>query len=181
MSDATTTAIGASRAQPDEVAERLQRVLLRLWAGQRQCEANEGSGAVTALQLGYLSALSALGPTRASHLAEALGVTPAATSVAVQRLTRAGLVVRSSRASDQREVHIAITQHGREEYELSISKRENTTRVALSQLSMQDCEALRRALPILRDIFSSTHVQPSTDARRPTPRSPTNGRRGRNL
>ncbi|MDR7288992.1 DNA-binding MarR family transcriptional regulator [Mycolicibacterium senegalense] len=136
------------------MAERLQRVLLRLWARQRQCEVNEGGGAVTVLQVGYLSALSVLGPTRASDLAEALGVTPAATTVAVQRLTRFGLVARSSRASDHREVHLEITERGREECELSISKREKKTRAALSELSFQDREALRRAMPVLRDIFS---------------------------
>ncbi|WP_081392700.1 MULTISPECIES: MarR family transcriptional regulator [Mycolicibacterium] len=162
MSDATTTPSGAFAAQPDEVAERLQRVLLRLWACQRHCEANEGSGAVTALQLGYLSALDAQGQTRPSELAESLGVTPAATTVALQRLARTGLVARTSQRSGERGVYIEITERGREECELSISKRENRTRAALSQLSLQDCEALRQAVPILRDIFSSTRMRPPT-------------------
>ncbi|EJZ06940.1 MarR family winged helix-turn-helix transcriptional regulator [Mycolicibacterium fortuitum] len=125
-------------------------------------KANEGSGAVTALQLGYLSALGAQGPTRPSELAESLGVTPAATTVALQRLARTGLVARTSQRSGERGVHVEITERGREERELAILKRENKTRAALSKLSVQDCEALRQAVPILRDIFSSTGIQPPT-------------------
>lgn len=117
---------------------------------------------MTTLQLGYLSALGAQGPTRPSELAESLGVTPAATTVALQRLARTGLVARTSQRSGERGVHVEITERGREERELAILKRENKTRAALSKLSVQDCEALRQAVPILRDIFSSTGIQPPT-------------------
>ncbi|MCV7066792.1 MarR family transcriptional regulator [Mycolicibacterium farcinogenes] len=135
-----------------ELAERLQRVLLRLRTCQRHCDANLETGALTALQSRYLSALTAEGPTRPSDLAESFGVSPAATSVAVQRLLRTGLVTRSSHLPDHREVHIEITARGREQHQVALAERDERYRVALLRLSAQDRAAIRRALPILEKL-----------------------------
>lgn len=138
---------------PAELADRLQQVLHQLWMRHRYCEAaHAASGMLTTQQLDLLSILIAQGPTRASDLAELTGVAASSITIGAQRLTRDGLITRSSRSPDLREVYIDITEHGHHRYQISQAARTNRARAAFARLSPREREALRRALPILQEI-----------------------------
>lgn len=70
-----------------------------VWAGR----------GMTLLQLVALQFISALAPVTVSSLARVLGTRPPATSAMVDRLTRAGLVLRLPDPHDRRRVHLTIT------------------------------------------------------------------------
>lgn len=158
MPDGADQLPGGVSMQPDQVAERLQLLLHRLWTRHRGCEAmNIAAGTLTAPQLAVLAALIANGPTRVSDLAELLAVRKPSITVGAHRLMRMGLVTRSSRSSDQREIYIEITERGRRHYRAGRAARANRALDALNQLGVADREALRRALPLLEMV-----AQPSS-------------------
>ncbi len=70
-----------------------------VWAGR----------GMTLLQLTALHLISALAPVTLTDLARALGTRPPATSVMVDRLTRAGLVCSTPDPQDRRRVQLTLT------------------------------------------------------------------------
>lgn len=70
---------------------------------------------VNRTDLRLLSLLDARGAMIAGQLAQALALTPASTTVAIQRLVAAGLVHREQHAEDRRRAVIDLTDHAREQ------------------------------------------------------------------
>lgn len=75
--------------------------------------ARRGTTGLTLPQVAILRALVTHGPLRVTELAEDRGVRAPTATVAVQRLERLGLVVRSGDPRDLRVVRVAITPEGR--------------------------------------------------------------------
>lgn len=150
MTEATVT--------PEEVAERLQLALYQLWTRHRRYEAVDmAAGRLSSAQLAILSVLTADGPSRVSDLAVQLEVRKPSITVAVHRLLRSGLVIRSSGPSDLREIYIAITELGRTHHHVAQVARHELAEAAVLRLSPPDREVLRRALPLLEQMGAACH------------------------
>ncbi|OMC39754.1 hypothetical protein A5742_04505 [Mycolicibacterium fortuitum] len=153
MIDTDSESRGYDSSQADEVAEQLQRVFFRLWNCYRShAGANNVAGELTAAQLAILSELVANGPTRVTALAALLVVRPPSITVTVDRLLRMGLVTRWARSIGEREVRIDITERGRRLRRETLAARDTRIAALLAQLSAEDQETLRRALPLLDEL-----------------------------
>jgi DNA-binding MarR family transcriptional regulator len=95
-------------------AERLLADYPRIFlACHRRHVRDDASGAVvSAHQVGILEHLDTVEPTTLTDLARHVGVTAATMSVTVDRLARAGYVVRSPDAVDRRRVQLRLTESG---------------------------------------------------------------------
>lgn len=144
---------------PSEVAGQLQSVLVHLWSSyRRNVHTNHAPDGIPQSQLAILSELVAHGPARVSDLAASLRVRQPSITVTVHRLITRGLVTRWARSIDRREVHIDITGQGRSVHRNALAAQDARTAVALAQLSKQDREALRRALPLLEKVVQTATI-----------------------
>jgi DNA-binding MarR family transcriptional regulator len=69
---------------------------------------------VTLTQYRSLVVLASRGPQRVAELADAVAVTPPTASRLCERLVKKGLIRRRTDRHDRRQVHIALTQMGRD-------------------------------------------------------------------
>ncbi len=67
----------------------------------------------------------------------------------VGRLSKGGLVDRSSRPGDKRQVLVAITEEGRRLLAADRRRRDEWLSARLSELTADDLDALSRVMPVL--------------------------------
>jgi DNA-binding MarR family transcriptional regulator len=136
----------------DELAERLHQVLAEVFLVLgRQDAGGIPTGELTLAQLSILMTLKEHGPMRMTTLAAYERVRVPTTSVAVNRLEKLLLVVRSSDPADMRAVIVGITPHGRTVYRDSLAMRHAHLAAMLDALSAHDHAVLNKAVqPLIR-------------------------------
>jgi len=88
---------------------------------------------------------------RASDLAAALGVTPAAVTKLIDQLASRGLVARSPSQTDRRSTAVSITAVGKATLEKAVRARSATVRRLLQPLDQEEAEVLARALRLMTE------------------------------
>lgn len=136
---------------PENLDQRRARLIGRLitrlsMAYQRRLEA-EGSvtHALPPAQKSLLVHIETTG-SRASTLAERLGISKQAVSKLVQELETQGYVVRQPDETDRRATRICFTQQGRDLVRDTVSVFEALDREAIAVLGKDDAAALRELL-----------------------------------
>ncbi len=143
-----------------ELAEGLHRTLSKLFSILRRGDPS-GSAAGADLTLAQLSILVTLldrGPIRMTDLAAHERVRTPATTVAIRRLEKIGLVKRSRDPSDLRAVLVDITPRGLAVHRESLTNRIAALSTLLSRLSGPDLETLTKALAPLERLAASEPV-----------------------
>ena len=145
MSITSPTESELSPASGSYVDDEIRRRVGRAWRAMRR-----GAGAVRvreyfysspesgALDLALADALSLVclsGPLRMGELADAMHITPASTTRAVNCLVEKGLVARSRDDEDQRSIQVEATEAGRERYEQISARIQSGLTLMLSEFS----------------------------------------------
>jgi DNA-binding MarR family transcriptional regulator len=110
-----------------------------------------GSG-LTPSQISVLFTVVRHGPVRLSELAELEGVNPTMLSRIAAHLTDAGLIVRSADPGDRRSAFVQATAPGRRIRERIHRERTQALSAHVEQLSSEQRDALRNALPVLEEL-----------------------------
>ena len=102
--------VGASQESVVDAVLNASRVLVAI-AARSLADAGED---VTLTQYRSLVVLASRGPQSMAELADAVAVTPPTASRLCDRLVKKGLVRRRTERHDRRQVHITLTQMGRD-------------------------------------------------------------------
>lgn len=105
-------------------------------------------GQLSVMQLSTLS-MAAEEPLRVSRIAANLGVRVPSATEQIIKLEQAGLVSRQPDPTDSRAVLVALTDHGRSEWEAASRQRNERVAGLLDQLDDDERTALAAALPII--------------------------------
>jgi DNA-binding MarR family transcriptional regulator len=136
-----------------DVARALERVIGWLR------DAREPSG-VSASSLSALSRLESNGPLRVTRLAYLEGLTQPGMTTLINRLEEAGFAVREPDPDDGRAVRVTITPSGVVRLAAYRNFRSALIARRIAQLSPEDQDALRAALPALdRFTAHSAHAE----------------------
>lgn len=146
-----------------ELAEQLHRTLGKLFAILRRGDPGSAAGDLTLAQLSILVTLLDQGPIRMTDLATRERVRTPTTTVAVRRLEKIGLVMRSRDPSDLRAVLVDITPLGRAVHAESLANRRAALAAMLSQLPQSDRNILLEALAPLERLASTEPVTSSAE------------------
>lgn len=138
--DATQATLVASRALLGMVARSLAPALEK----------------VSIPQFRVLVVLSAEGPQRMGDLAERIGVHPSTLTRTVERLEHGGWITRAPVPGNRREIRVDLTGTGEELVATVTTKRREQIYAALSTLSADEREALRRGM----ELFSTAAGEP---------------------
>jgi DNA-binding MarR family transcriptional regulator len=103
-------------------------------------------------QYQVLATIVRTGPVRLSDLAADEGLNPTMLSRIAGKLEAAGLVIRTSDASDGRVAHLAVADPGRQLVERVRAERTDALSRALGSLSDRDRRTLMVALPVLETL-----------------------------
>ena len=141
-----------TESQVSEVAGELQRVLSKVIAVLRHTGKTANSGDLTLAQLSILLTLLDQGPMRMTELAAHERVRTPTTTVAIRRLEKLGLVKRSRDPSDLRAVLVEITPQGLAQHRDALASRQAHLAELLSKLSVDELDALTKALAPLERI-----------------------------
>lgn len=109
-------------------------------------------------QVEILQSLAEAEPARAGELAERLRLAPNTVSGLISRLMTAGLVDRSTDATDRRVSVVQLTQPGRERLAAWQEAHERRIGAALDALSPEHRAALGAALPAMAELVEHLHV-----------------------
>jgi len=143
-------------ADASHVDEELRRRVGRAWRAMRR-----GAGAVRvreyfydspesgSLDLALADALALIclqGPLRMGELADAMRITPASTTRAVNCLVEKGLVRRSRDDEDQRSIHVEATAEGHDRYAQISARVQSGLTLMLSEFSEDEQRQLAEYL-----------------------------------
>lgn len=112
----------------------------------------------TSLSLNQLSAmgtLARLGPITLGELASAERIQPPSMTRTVSALEQRGLVARESDSDDRRLVIVRLSDEGRRMLAADRRRREAWLNQRLRELTSDEREVLRRAVPVLEKLASS--------------------------
>lgn len=145
--------------QPPELAERLYKVLCRVFSivGRRD-PYNIPAGDLTLAQLSILVTVRDRGPMRMNALAAHERVRNPTTTVAIRRLEKLGFVARSTDPADLRGVLVTITDQGNARCDTALTARRALLAAMLKTLSPKDRLALKDAMPQLERLASQGTV-----------------------
>lgn len=107
-----------------------------------------GEGQLSVMQLSTLS-MAAEEPLRVSRIAANLGIRVPSATEQIIKLEQAGLVSRQPDPTDSRAVLVALTDHGRSEWETASRHRNERVAALLEQLDDAERATLAAALPII--------------------------------
>lgn len=119
---------------------------MRLSRRMRQERNNVG---LSATHVAALATLERHGPLPLGELAAREKVAPPSMTRVVTKLSKNGLVERSSKPGDKRQVLVAITDHGRRLLAADRRRRDEWLSARLTELSAEDLGALARVVPVL--------------------------------
>jgi len=131
-------------------------LLNRIVAAEVRREAGEET---TMPQFRVLAHLAA-GPLTLSVLAKKRRVSPQSMSELVQVLVERGWIARAPDPGDRRQSLLQLTEHGRSHYERADAQTLRRLTPLMAQLSDEELEAVRLALPALRRVL----IQEECDA-----------------
>jgi DNA-binding MarR family transcriptional regulator len=106
------------------------------------------------------------GPLSASRLAEATGLSAAATTAMIDRLQRKGFVERVAHPTDRRQVLVAMTDAGRARSGAPYSALVDEGRRHLDGFATSDLAAMRDYLVTIRELTDAHRDRLRTDRRR---------------
>lgn len=136
-----------------ELAEELHRVLFAVFLVLGRRDHGEAlPGDLTLAQLSILMTLQERGPLRMSALATHQRVRTPTSTVAIRRLERMGLVVRSRDSTDLRAVVVKMTQRGHTMYCDALAARNQQFAEMLKTLSPRDHATLHKAMSPLEKV-----------------------------
>nr|BBH85364.1 MarR family transcriptional regulator [Thermosporothrix sp. COM3] len=101
---------------------------------------------MTPEQYWLLRHLSHKGAVSIGELAEALGVTGSSVTTACKRLEKAGLVLRQRQSTDERMVHVVLTEEGRKQVETWKQRKRELLQDLLSPLDSEQQDTLQHLL-----------------------------------
>lgn len=145
MSATSSTDSDVSPATGAHVDEEIRRRVGRAWRAMRR-----GAGAVRVREFFYsspesgdldlaladaLSLICVNGPLRMGELADAMHITPASTTRAVNCLVEKGLVARSRDDEDQRSIQVEATEAGQARYSQISTRIQRGLTLMLSEFS----------------------------------------------
>lgn len=110
---------------------------------------------LTLTQLSTLGTLARLGPLRLGELAAAERIQPPSMTRIVSGLEKRALVVREPDPDDRRLVIVTLADEGRNLLAADRRRRDAWLNQRLRELSADEREALRRAVPVLEKLASS--------------------------
>jgi DNA-binding MarR family transcriptional regulator len=104
---------------------------------------------LSATHVAALATLDRHGPLPLGELAALEKVAPPSMTRVVSRLSKGGLVDRSSQPGDKRQVLVGITEEGRRLLAADRRRRDEWLSARLRELSADDLDALSRVIPVL--------------------------------
>ena len=137
------------KATEQDLAQGLRLSVTRL-ARRLRKEADAG---ISPSMLSALSTIERGAPLTIGDLAAAEGVQPPSATAVVGRLLEAGLVTRDADPQDGRVYRLGLTRDGARLLERSRSRKTAFLARRLGDLSPEDREVLRRALPLLDGVL----------------------------
>jgi DNA-binding MarR family transcriptional regulator len=144
--------------EPDSLVDavlRASRVLVAI-AARSLADAGED---VTLTQYRSLVVLASRGPQTVAELADLLAVTPPTASRLCERLVRKGLIRRRAGRHDRRQVHIALTETGRELIDAVTVRRRGEIADLFAAIPLETQRSLVEALIHLADVAGETPEQ----------------------
>jgi len=133
----------------DVLPSQLRLVVMRLARRLRQ----EAGAGITLSQLSALATVERAGPLSLKELAEIERVTPPSMTRISTCLEERGLVVRTGDAADRRVARMAISDAGQSLLQQTRSRRDAYLATRLQAMSVEDRDALVRALPVLERLI----------------------------
>lgn len=126
----------------DKYYSRLEAVFMEMVRKLHSELAGQMTPGITGSQFFVLKTIQSQGRLTVSDVAEKLGVSLSAITALVNRLVKAGLVVRSRDEQDRRLVWLEVTDLGKETLANCIASRRNVSNKYFSQLTIEDMEKL---------------------------------------
>ena len=123
---------------------------------RRHVHDRESSNTLSAHQASILDHLDTVEPMSLNDLAAHMGVTASTMSLAVDRLERAGYVVRERSTVDRRRLHLRLTDAGDRVKEASSVLEPDLVATLLRQLSAADRRDALRGLELLAHAADAT-------------------------
>jgi DNA-binding MarR family transcriptional regulator len=141
--------VSALPTTTDVLPSQLRLTVMRLARRLRQ----EAGADITLSQLSALATVERRGPVSLKELADVERITPPSMTRISTCLEERGLVVRTVDAADRRVARLAITESGRELLDTTRSRRDAYLAERLQALTLDEHDALNRALPILERLI----------------------------
>ena len=114
---------------------------------------------VTLTQYRSLVVLASRGPKTVAELADLVAVTPPTASRLCDRLVKKGLIRRRAGRHDRREVHIALTQTGRELIDTVTARRRGEIAGLLAAIPLETQHSVVTALTQLAEVAGEVPEQ----------------------
>jgi len=143
---------------PNRDVQRLLAAYPRIFFAchRRHVRDPEASKTLSAHQASILDHLDTVEPMSLNDLAAHMGVTPSTMSLAVDRLERAGYVVRERSTADRRRLQLRLTEAGDRMKEASSVLEPDLVSTLLRQLSAADRRDALRGLELLAQAADAT-------------------------
>lgn len=145
----TTTTPARSQAG---LASALRVSVMRL---ARRLRNEREDASLTLNQISAMGALARLGPITLGELAAAERIQPPSMTRIVSALEERGLAAREPDANDRRLVIVRLTDEGKAMLAADRRRRDAWLNQRLRELTPDEREALRRAVPVLEKLASS--------------------------
>lgn len=149
---------GTENLQPDSMVDAVlsaSRVLVAV-AARSLADAGED---VTLTQYRSLVVLASRGPKTVAELADLVAVTPPTASRLCDRLVKKGLIRRRAGRHDRRQVHIALTETGRELIDTVTVRRRREIADLLTAIPLETQRSVVAALTQLAEVAGEVPEQ----------------------
>ena len=149
---------GTENVEPDSMVDAVlsaSRVLVAI-AARSLADAGED---VTLTQYRSLVVLASRGPKTVAELADLVAVTPPTASRLCDRLVKKGLIRRRAGRHDRRQVHIALTETGRELIDTVTVRRRREIADLLAAIPLETQRSVVTALAKLAEVAGEVPEQ----------------------
>jgi DNA-binding MarR family transcriptional regulator len=149
---------GSENLEPDSMVDAVlsaSRVLVAV-AARSLADAGED---VTLTQYRSLVVLASRGPKTVAELADLVAVTPPTASRLCDRLVKKGLIRRRAGRHDRRQVHIALTETGRELIDTVTVRRRREIADLLTAIPLETQRSVVAALTQLAEVAGEVPEQ----------------------
>ena len=149
---------GSENLEPDSMVDAVlsaSRVLVAV-AARSLADAGED---VTLTQYRSLVVLASRGPKTVAELADLVAVTPPTASRLCDRLVKKGLIRRRAGRHDRRQVHIALTETGRDLIDTVTARRRREIADLLTAIPLETQRSVVAALTQLAEVAGEVPEQ----------------------